>query len=207
MGKSFLDDPEIAGRQLAFEISSIKGVTGLSTSVFDATLMCAIAWEQDDKIQCKVVSFGDGVVAVSKPHDGFESLSAIHFEYEGGAPAYLTNRYFHKAYLDNQEQYLTYYPSGDTYTEKASLIYKADLFNLHPGDWVMLSTDGLGSFEKVATGEILPWQEQLEKLVKFKQLQGEFLQRRVRAFLKTCDAEGVNHFDDFSVAGISIPAV
>lgn len=201
-GKDFLNSgPEAMGRHITSEIITAKGLFGLNTSAFDATLMCAVAWEDRGAVKARVVVFGDGVVARSSDGD----IYANHWEFENQAPAYITNRYIYKVDLESQECVRTIWEGEecDIISQSAGRMYFGSV-DMLPGDWLLLSTDGLGSFEKCDKGSILPWKDRLDALTEFKGLHGEFLQRRVRAYLKKCAGEGINHFDDFAVAGISI---
>lgn len=64
-------------------------------------------------------------------------------------------------------------------------------------------SDGLESFVD-KKGEIIPLKEILTRLNQFKIFRGEFIQRRMKSFLKEMGKEGYIHHDDLSFGGIYI---
>ena len=69
-------------------------------------------------------------------------------------------------------------------------------------EYLLLSTDGVGSFENE---DRLPYSRHIvnPRVTAFKGLNGEFIQRRMKRMMKTTKKEGLHHYDDFTIAGVS----
>jgi serine/threonine protein phosphatase PrpC len=82
--------------------------------------------------------------------------------------------------------------------ETKDYIYYNSL-NINDLDYFFLSTDGLlsCSSDKVFSKKIF------FEFLEFKNLKGEFIQRRYKNWLKKINKEGINHADDIGIAGFS----
>jgi hypothetical protein len=69
---------------------------------------------------------------------------------------------------------------------------------------ISVMSDGIGTFyRKGGAGyDLIPAHEILPSVLGFKGYCGKFVQRRVNRFLKSSQAEGIGHADDFSIAAI-----
>lgn len=80
------------------------------------------------------------------------------------------------------------------------------LFDTVEVEAVLILSDGAESFMKKGTTEDVPLEQVVEQVCAFKNYQGEFVSRRLNAFLdRHCVQEGWVHNDDFSCAGIYVP--
>jgi hypothetical protein len=77
-------------------------------------------------------------------------------------------------------------------------------------EYAALFSDGVHSFystRRTETGrgvEAVPFDEVLRGLVSFKGSRGAFVERRVKRFLKDCQASGRQHADDLAVAALHL---
>ena len=71
-------------------------------------------------------------------------------------------------------------------------------------------SDGINSFYKAVktetslTSERIPREDIIRELFNFKNMNGEFLQRRFGRFQKDCGKLGWNHLDDLSIGVVKI---
>lgn len=72
-------------------------------------------------------------------------------------------------------------------------------YDLNDYEYIMIASDGLDSFYRQETGEKVPIEFFITKLTQFKSFKGEFLQRRMKRFLKELTKEKIYHYDDLSI--------
>lgn len=171
----------------------------LSPSNLDATLLYV---EADDE-EVKVVVSGDGVVFAKNKLHGTLEIWVI--SYPSGAPLY--PNYL----LDNErmERYKIEYGMRKSVTKRTlgePRLWSESLtedegpcfFLMLPRpdyEFVGVSSDGVHTFD-------LPLDDVMEQLTKFKNHTGVFVKRRMRAFLKQCQKDGIRPTDDVSMAVI-----
>lgn len=73
-------------------------------------------------------------------------------------------------------------------------------------DVVIVASDGLQSFQRMEGTRMVPvpLPEIMAEVMAFKGTEGEFVQRRLRRFLKQAAKKGWHHNDDIAVAGITL---
>lgn len=74
--------------------------------------------------------------------------------------------------------------------------------------WIVITTDGLFSFLRPNQGNLkqkylAKIEDYLKELTNFKSINGEWVKRRTKAFLNNKHKEGWEHYDDFTMGGIS----
>jgi hypothetical protein len=147
------------------------------------------------------MAVGDGVVAC-KYEDG--SVTAWQIEYDDNAPEYPSYR------LDprRQARYNNEFSSlkkisrwstlkGYTTTDMTDEFLPQFRFNLLDKPKVIaVMSDGVGTFEGI------PWYDVVTALMDFKSVKGQFVQRRMKRFIKNCQKKGIAPYDDVSMAAI-----
>ncbi len=184
---------------------------GLPPACLDATLLTITAADGTFTARC----FGDGVVAIGQP-DG--TIEAFVVSFAASYPRYLSYT------LDAARQRLWLKQPGNTKTVQRwvlgeTLPAEPETSELDWEQWtastadyrfVAVLSDGVQSFTRsVATDtsrttQTVPVGDVLALLLAFKGGQGQFVQRRVRAFQRECAARGWTHADDVSLAVVWI---
>lgn len=210
--------------KLIAEISRASAaVLGLPRRALDATLLvayetpdpCAVPWARANT-RVTVRQTGDGVVAARLRKSG--DLICYTTSFDNNMPFYLSylldpeglKRY----YVECREKTLTGYGrTGDKWEELSVVPMATDRaevtqefsFDKNDYDLVLIMSDGAESFQRGS--ESVPLTEVIDQLFLMKNYEGEFLTRRCSRFLqKFCAENGWKHSDDFSVAGIYLPA-
>ena len=88
--------------------------------------------------------------------------------------------------------------SGNEIKETKDYIYY-NVLNINELDYFFLSTDGLLS----CSSDNVFSKKMFFEFLDFKNLKGEFIQRRYKNWLKKINKEGINHADDIGIAGFS----
>lgn len=190
-------------RAIAMADAYARGI-GLPANCLDATLF--YIKHEDDFLY--VGFYGDGAI-VTKENNGLIKITTI--EYESGAPFYLSyqlDRHRKNGYLaefGNTRKVKNY-----TITKKGELLGPHELFRdgnswawpTRDVDVMAVMSDGIYSFIRTSTQEKIPFTDVIKSLMSFKLMKGLFVERRTRRFLKNCRKNGINHYDDISVAAI-----
>lgn len=181
------------------EAINLSHQLGLDASCLCATLLLLKV------IEGNVYFFaaGDGSLIYKKD----EKLSYKRWEYPSGAPYYL--RYEDK---DLNKEYISQF--GDVLLEhtnegiqKIHGDFIIDGWIENP-EWVLIASDGLSSFQETKTTEttisqnMVSWLDVMKELTLFKNLNGEFLQRRCNRAMRDFKNKNWSNFDDISLAGI-----
>lgn len=180
---------------------------GLPPACLDATLLTITAADGTFTARC----FGDGVVALGR-HDG--TVEAFVVSFAASYPRYLSYT------LDADRRRLWLKQPGNTKTVQRCVLGETlpaepETSKRDCEQWtgsvadcrfVAVLSDGVQSFtQSVATDtsrttQSVPVGDVLQLLLTFKGGQGQFVQRRVRAFQRECAARGWTHADDVSLA-------
>lgn len=175
----------------------------LSPTCLDATLLLAV--EDFDRVHVWVA--GDGMI-VARGHDGTRTV--LDFDADG-APPYLSYG------LDDPARREAWVKSYGKLTVRKNFEPEGMIFRPWQGDepvyqtgfpanqydLVVLLSDGVHSFRNKETQEAIPAADVVDRIMDFKTMTGEFLTRRMRAFLgRECRELGWTHYDDVGVASI-----
>lgn len=185
---------------------------GVSRQCLDATLLSLTQWGGDVLLGVA----GDGVYAALR-RDGV--LEVMEIEFSGNAPAY-------PIYLFEPERLQRYlsqtgwgvrrtrkYLDGRLVGETSEQLRESGMcghFAAFPcKDYraVFAFTDGVHSFQRKNENGIepVPMLEVVQHLTAIKSFTGQFMQRRVRAFLdRHCKQHGWTHYDDLGCAAIDL---
>lgn len=179
--------------------SGIAKLLSLDERCLDSTLMVAFVEEH----HVRVCIWGDGFVFYKYKNElpEFQKI-----EYSQEAPFYLSYQLdddrmkFYQELVNNGSIIKT--ESFETGTATVPVmeptefgIYRENL------EYVMLSTDGIGTF--ILNNTPVDQVKINERVTSFKRLNGEFIGRRINRMMKENEKGGIKHYDDFTIAGIS----
>ena len=201
-------------------VKTYEGLLALSphqASPIDATMLgCTY---HDSLVE--VSTSGDGYVLARKRESG--EWVKIKISFNESAPAYLSyglsKKRFQKYYADYGVRTLHRVDGPDQISVEVEKLFHAEEdFALYPSkctkqfnfsekdyDLILVASDGLDSFLD-SSGKHIEDTIILKELLSFKNFKGNFIQRRVGAFLsRTCKKNGWTHYDDLSVSGLYLP--
>lgn len=189
----------------------MRDIVHLPADSLDATLLTAGIYDNMFSARC----YGDGVIALKEKGSTF--ITAFSVEYAGNAPEYLSYLLSHtrKVIWDifkpqNTRSVTCHWIHPNNPSLNYSNTYNDPTFTNHlelsgavsDYEWVALMSDGVHSFTD--SGTPVPIMEVLPLLLDFKNLNGEFVQRRMARFQKDIAAKGLVHNDDLSLAVINL---
>lgn len=156
----------------------------LDSNVFDATLGLAYKFHT----YYNVVLFGDGIVGVKLKNKSWEYHVV---DYDQNAPFYISYGVNEERLIQYQSQFQNQVKSIDIYDGKDHrFTASSDLFEpvnfrfpIEEVEMIMISSDGLKSFRN-KIGEVLAIETVLNEVTAFKNLNGQFVQRRMNGFLR-----------------------
>lgn len=208
--------PTIVGYQILDSIERARNSLHLPEESLDATLLAA--FESGDEVV--TLTWGDGVIAARERDTGNVIVHQI--EFPTGAPMYLsywTNPKRLAGYMQKfgaVRKVKTFHPDGSVSESESNSIevFTAEefgeavpvefRFNRADYDVVAVMSDGVGAFKRrVGHGfQAVPLLDVVSPLMAFKGLSGEFVIRRMRAFLRQAEADGWHWDDDVSMAAV-----
>lgn len=210
MRESFPENPKelsFLGTKSIWRASSIINSLGLDRSCLDATLLIAIII--DGHIHFRL--WGDGNIYY-KYKD--KDLSWINVSYTPEIPYYpsyelddeLNDRYKRKVLQKEIVKTVTSQRDQHIVIDRDPLSptlndYEHD-FPIDGLEYFLLSTDGTETF--LQNGDPMDQGEVVKELTSFKSLHGQFVGKRMNKMLKSFGKQGIIHYDDCTVAGISI---
>jgi len=182
------------------ESKSITETMGLDKSCLDATLLFLYAI--DNSIY--VYMYGDGYLITV---DLQNKISFYEISYSNNAPYYLSYR------LDGKRN-LLYKESNPIKTIITNEVPLACDYNttfikelpMNKYKGVFIASDGLSSFIN-KDGERHDIEEILKEITSFKNINGEFIKRRMgskKGVINTFQEMGITHYDDLSIGGFMI---
>jgi len=195
-------DAEDIGKLIIHRAVLAASAIGLPLASLEATLVMAAAWNT----HARVLMFGDGVCV----RRNAATTEVIHVDYKSNAPYYLANRLSDSRRAEylakfDQPRRVTIMDHAGSRTQEESPLTPLSLSHAHlsPGDQIILFSDGVNQFYN-GKSEKIDWSVPVEVLSKFKNTQGEFVQRRVQAHKRNCAENQIVHWDDVSVAAIVV---
>lgn len=193
--------------RVAYHSDVLRGELDLPEGATDATLLAA--YEAGSEVEVRV--WGDGVVAARERGTG--KLVVYQIEYPSGAPMYLSywcdwarrDRYLQK--FGSDRKVVIYEPDG--FVGEITSRGRKMRFPREKYDVVAVMSDGVHSFKRrVGNGfEPIPMLDVVREMMAFKGLSGEFVVRRMKAFIRQATNEGWRWDDDVSMAAIHTGAV
>jgi len=147
--------------------------------------------------------YGDGVIIVIS--NG--RLEVFEVSYTNNMPYYLAYR-LDGSSMDSYKQYKNLvtikHNVNGVEEEVTEAVYDHPLEFVFTATTVLISSDGLSSFEDSQSRLILPLCDIIPQVVDFKNLKGEFVKRRLGRMIENLAAKKVFPLDDVGVAGIHL---
>ena len=171
----------------------------LDKTSLDSTLI--ISFVYNDIIHTFV--YGDGfIISIDKEN----KVEFTEIQFKNNAPYYLSAKVLYPSI------YQSHVVEPNMIIKKSSceeMIFNSDhpLYfehDINKYKCIMIASDGLGSFRNYSSENHPSTQEVITNLCGIKNYNGEFIQRRVGRMLSDYAKNSIYHYDDLSVAGISI---
>lgn len=183
---------------------------GLGEDALDCTLILALS----DGVTTRVFAYGDGGIAV-KYKNGF--VEYFNIEFSSGAPYYMSyalDKVREEGYRNefNQPVIVKDGKVTDGVIAENSAprsygihdIYSNTSWRFLEVDFIAVMSDGINSYEKMDNKDKVSASKILTGMTNFKNLNGQFVERRMKSFKKECQKENIRHYDDISIASIHI---
>lgn len=181
----------------------------------DATLIGLKIYNEFNS-KCFIVMYGDGYIVELNNYFPYKITKV---EYDGNAPYYLSywiddkkNEAYKELSKSYNEDFLTKKITETsllkTYTknEKYNKLTIIDIDLLETStSGIMIMSDGVDSFINYNTGDRICDVDMINQFTNFKNINGEFIKRRVRKVINELDKENIRNSDDVSIAGFIIP--
>lgn len=188
--RNFLDELDYInmGHQIIFNAEIVALASGISPSCLSATLIIAFYYNG----YIHVIVYGDGSV-ISVDYENnlcFNELS------------YTDNKPFYLSYFLSPENFKIYKKENIKKIERDEYIeteYNFDTpshytYSVENYKIIAIASDGLSSWSPAIDSK-----EIFEKCVKYKNINGMFLQRRMIRFISNLEKQKINHMDDISI--------
>ena len=209
--KSFKNEPLSYfefGNKVVTCVSEQLRLLDLPINVIDATLL--VSFVVNDKVYTYI--YGDGYYQI-KYTTGKIQFGTLN--YNGNAPYYLSywlDSQRHSNYLKKfgkTVEAITGIQIGNETELKSTDIEITVTNNILPIpvdeiEYVLLMSDGVESFQHYDESPPIPIvnTDILNELSSFKNIKGQFVTRRTKAALKKFKKNGIDHYDDLSIAGM-----
>lgn len=197
-------------------LGSMLKATESAISVGDATLL--IAFQYDDNIY--VYMRGDGTFAYKDSETNELTICTV--EFLSGAPYYLTydlsimnakaykqqfnmDKTFNQIIISDTGEEIEHFPSSTTMLYHDHVFFK---LHIDKKEFISIMSDGVSAFQYSSKymGERVSGAASTANIVKeinsFKNYQGEFVQRRMNMAMRKFEKQGLENFDDVSIATI-----
>ena len=188
------------------KFSEFQRIYGFHEHALDSTLVFAISYNE----VARVFVFGDGGFCVEKNNEKFTIKNIYNFEYKSGAPFYLNYNingyrksdygYIYGAYpyfLHTQELI-----DGEKGELSSTSLVSNEYYSFYFNDFkaITVFSDGVSSFHEL--NYPVDYIRIVNDLTSFKNYNGNFVYRRVRAAKRQYKKEYICNSDDISLAAI-----
>lgn len=186
----------------------------------DSSLNSTLTFLHEDKNKIYVNQYNDGFVIAKFKDNDFVIRRAY---YKINAPYYLLNRYHDTIY--EESEYRKVFPDNRYVIEtiimdknfnikdrsemdfdiRESLFltfYKNRILREDNVDYILIMSDGFESFKKRGENKFIDYIDVLKDFLDFKNMNGEFIQRRAKHFFKKYESENIIHLDDIVIGGV-----
>ena len=183
----------------------------LPKEVLTATLIVLAA----DKEQIRIHGMGDGGFIVLPTKKALKVGGLFHnprvrtVEYKDNYPMYpiyLREKNFYMPDSNMMVKHRLDLETGETLSSEHSFERKLsiqNIFDIEDVKFIGIFSDGMECFLD-QDNQLIPLKEIMNRVVDFKQLKGNFIQRRMNRFLKDCRKQDRVPYDDISYGGIWI---
>lgn len=181
--KLLLTDYNLFIERTISQSKTIASLMGIEKESLLATLFIVV------KLDYKVIvlSIGDGDIIYKT-----DIINHLNFEYEKNIPFYPI--YIKKIFENKNNLIIT--KNGNKEIKHFSHINYIEL-PLENLEWIICSTDGIKSFTNGI--DLL---EDYDNLIDFKNFKGDFIERKMKRFIKNLLKEGYQNSDDWTMGGI-----
>lgn len=189
----------ISNKEYVKEIFQQTFLYNKAISLNEKSLDCTLLFAFIYKEELHYFVIGDGIVNYKKNNQVFTQNFSFKDE-----------KVFYGNYFNNVSRLDFYYQNNlslkienissenNVVFETKDYIYYNSL-NINELDYFFLSTDGLLS----CSSDTVSSKKIFFEFLDFKNLKGEFIQRRYKNWVKKINKEGINHADDIGIAGFS----
>lgn len=189
----------ISNKEYVKEIFQQTFLYNKAISLNEKSLDCTLLFAFIYKEELHYFVIGDGIVNYKKNNQVFTQNFSFKDEkvFYGN---YFNNvsrlDFYHKNNLSLKIENIS--SKENSIIETKDYIYYNSL-NVNELDYFFLSTDGLLS----CSSDTVTSKKIFFEFLDFKNLKGEFIQRRYKNWVKKINKEGINHADDIGIAGFS----
>lgn len=174
---------------------------GLKASCLDATLI--VMYKYDELSNINIAMYGDGCVIIGYKDDSIDYYSS---KFNMNAPYYLSYKLSQDdnlTYLNQFGKFRTDINKGGIESEVPLVLPRTFSFNPPLYNFILISSDGIDSFInqdqiQVPIKLLLGYRSEF---LKFKNTNGNFVQRRVKREILNYEKAGTFHYDDISIGG------
>ncbi|EIJ41248.1 hypothetical protein BegalDRAFT_0328 [Beggiatoa alba B18LD] len=196
---NLISDYYLFGQRLIKQAADIAQKLPISLSVLDATTL--IAYQTADSVRIYV--YGDGTILLKNQSD---KIDYINIEFTHNAPYYLS----YWLTEERQQEYASHelYPliiQDSRASQKENAIYHKPLifeFSLTEYPTIAIASDGIGQCYNFSDGTRISLLDVATQLLAFKQVEGDFVKRRVKRALEQFAKQGIYAADDLSLAAL-----
>ena len=197
-------------------LGSMLKATESDISVGDATLLMAFQYDSNIYVYMR----GDGTFAYKDSETN--ELTIYTVEFLSGAPYYLTydlsimntkaykqqfnmDKTFKQIIISNTGEEIEHFPNSTTMLYHDHVFFKLPIYKK---EFISIMSDGVSAFQYSSKymGERVSGAASTANIVKeinsFKNYQGEFVQRRMNMAMRKFEKQGLENFDDVSIATI-----
>lgn len=190
------------------DIANFKETYFFKDGSFDATLVMAISYEDC----CKIFVLGDGGFCVERKSNNlkFRNKEIYTLEYSSNAPFYPNYCFSGRTYAYEKE-YGSYplmlkkikMSGSEAYEEETKRIDTVDHHDFYVENFQNISVFSDGVLTFGGKNNFLQDYSIINQLTDFKNYNGDFVYRRVRAVRSKYKKEGIENLDDISLATIT----
>ena len=197
--------------QAAAVIAAIRAKDlGFPLEAIDATLYALRAAEEGGKKTILAYTCGDGAVAtLQKKKGNIQEIQVGQIIYDDNCPyypSYLLDETRGPRRRPGKLEFFYIGTDGEIGKPSSWPIYDKQVFLSSETEFVAIFSDGIASMTERVESETsicqkpVPVAEVIKELLAFKGFAGQFVQRRVQAFLRECKLKGREFSDDVSIA-------
>ena len=194
----------------------VRDLYNFSIQLLDSTLVFCLSNYSDTH---HITFIGDGMAIVNRIADDMKEENIVYeLSYESGAPFYLSywldqNRLklYEKEFCGEYRKLLKvsiYDKNFQTLkTEITKVLPFEDVYTIsiesNSVNFISVCSDGNLTYRQAQTGNSVDKKEIFRNFFAYKNFQGDFVKRRMLAFKKQCEKDGIVHDDDISVATLN----
>lgn len=206
-----------------WQAAGVTNAVGLPHTCLDATLLAIYMNDVHGEQGCRIYAAGDGVLAARNRHEPDKWwVASINFSCEApGYLRYLLDKKWTQEFFDIDGGAIRTVEFSDFVDGELSpshsltqdlRLMPVDRWSYSPTiltdvfDLVLVMSDGIRSIQD-QSGNPMPLEETVSRLLRFKGLNGEFVTRRMNRFLRDLERDGYAPSDDLSIGGVHLEEI